>query len=174
LLLFSAAVALVACYLGSTLPSGGGTSPLASVSGGFPKEGVYDIVHDRPDGRSETNMWIHASTRPDFEDLVARPDGNCRDRSVSIGGGSFSVGMICDAPDGDIRNIPITRRGSYSTDSIDMESETNLWASLSGRQAAIPCARRTGETLDVTWLSMIGAVHSGRPAGASAFHPKQT
>ena len=46
---------------------------------------------------------------------------------MRIDEGSFSVTMTCDAPDGDIHNIRLTRHGSYSEDSIDMQDETSFW-----------------------------------------------
>lgn len=98
-------------------------------SGGFPHAGTYDIVRDTMGRREASNMWVDASNPEAFEMLVARPDGsNCRDRQVSIGGGSFTVRMTCDAPDGDIHNIAIQRSGSYSERSIQMTSETRFWS----------------------------------------------
>ena len=95
-------------------------------SAGFPKPGIYDIVTQLADGREETAMWVDASNRISFEELVARDRSNCRNRNVTIGGGSFDVTMTCDAPDGDINNIRTERRGSYSENSIEITSDTYL------------------------------------------------
>ena len=106
----------------------------------FPAKGDYHIIRDRTEGgqlkRSESDMWIDASDREAFEELVARDGGSrCRDRQVEIGGGSFSVRVTCDAPDGDIHNIRMESHGSYTKDSIDIDSETSFWG-LSIRESA--------------------------------------
>lgn len=107
------------------------THPAAAASGEFPKAGNYHVIRDRSEGgqlkRDESDRWIDASNREAFEELVAQGSSNCRDRQVEIGGGSFSVRMICDAPDGDIHNIGMESHGSYSPDSIDITSDTTLW-----------------------------------------------
>lgn len=105
---------------------------VAAASSEFPKAGEYHIIHDRDERgelkRDESDQFLDVSDRGKFADQLARDDGtNCRDRQVTIGGGSFSVHMICDAPDGDIHNIGLDRRGTYSTDSIDVATETTLW-----------------------------------------------
>lgn len=111
------------------------TPPMASgetkpKSNGFPRAGMYDVVHERPGGREESSVWVDASNRQAFEAMFARDDGsNCRDRQVTIENGSFNVSMTCDAPDGDIHNIAIRRDGSYSEDSITITTETTLWGS---------------------------------------------
>ncbi|QAY75611.1 hypothetical protein [Sphingosinicella sp. BN140058] len=139
LLLFAGALVVGAGYLGSTLhpgspgngPSGSAAAPPAASGGnsanGFPKAGQYDIVREGSQRSDKIDMWVDASNRQAFEELVARDDGDCRDKSVSIGGGSFSVRMTCDTPDGDIRNIPIERHGSYSENFIEIEAITRLW-----------------------------------------------
>jgi hypothetical protein len=101
----------------------------AGAGRGFPRAGTYDIVRESAGRPAETStMWVDASNRAAFEALVAGPDGSaCRDRQVSIGGGSFSVRMTCDAPDGDIHNIAIQRSGSYSESAIRMTTDTILW-----------------------------------------------
>jgi hypothetical protein len=103
-------------------------APAEASTGGFPRAGLYDIVHETPDGRREpTNRWVDAASPKAFEELVAADDGsNCRDRMVTIGHGTFSVRMTCDAPDGDLHNIGIQRYGSYTERSIDETIETNL------------------------------------------------
>ena len=122
--------ALAGC---GNLPQSSGTAEAGSSGADrFPKKGQYHIVRDRISGdelkRVESDRWIDVSNRQAFEEFVARDDGsNCRDRQVDIGGGSFSVKMTCDAPDGDIHNIGIERQGSYSKDSIDIEVQTTLW-----------------------------------------------
>lgn len=112
--------------------AGNGTESAAASarSSGFPRAGLYDIVHESMGRREASDMWVDASTPQGFEALVASNDGsNCRDRHVSIGGGAFSVSMTCDAPDGDIHNIRSQRSGSYSENSIEIRSETILWGS---------------------------------------------
>lgn len=103
----------------------------ARASSEFPKAGDYHIIRDRDEGgqmkREEVDMWVDASNREALEELVAQGSSRCRDRQVEIGGGSFSVRMTCDAPDGDIHNIGMESHGSYSPDSIDINSETTLW-----------------------------------------------
>ena len=122
--------ALAGC---GNLPQSSGTAEAGSSGADpFPKKGQYTIVRDRIEGdelkRVESDRWIAASNRGDFEKLIAGDAGsNCRDRQVEIGGGSFSVKMTCDAPDGDIHNIGIERRGTYTMDSIDIADEIILW-----------------------------------------------
>lgn len=105
------------------------TSPMrAKAAAGFPKAGIYDIVRDSPSRREETDKWVDASNRAAFETVVAGGDGsNCRDRQITIGGGTFSVRMTCDTHEGEIRGIGIERFGSYSESSIDITTETTLW-----------------------------------------------
>jgi hypothetical protein len=130
---------LVVTVLGAALagcgnqPQTNGTAD-AGLSGAdpFPKKGQYHIVRDGNSGgelkRVESDKWIDASNRQAFEELVVGGNGsNCRDRQVKISNGSFSVKMTCDAPDGDIHNIGVQRRGTYSIDSIDMADEITLW-----------------------------------------------
>ena len=98
----------------------------------FPRAGNYHIIRDRTEGgalkREEVDRRVDVSNRAAFEELVARDGGSdCRDRQVDIGGGSFSVRMTCDAPDGDIHNIRMEAHGSYSKDSIEIASETSFW-----------------------------------------------
>jgi hypothetical protein len=104
----------------------------AAASDSFPQKGNYHVVHDLMQGsenkREEFDLWLDVSDRGKFAGQLAKDDGtNCRDKDVAIGGGSFSVHMTCDAPDGDIHNIGIDRRGTYSADSIDATAETVLW-----------------------------------------------
>jgi hypothetical protein len=138
LLLFAGAVVMAVGYGASSLPSGSsksasaGSSPSLQTSDGspnrFPEAGVYDILRERAGRREETDMWVDASNRPAFEELIAPDSGSdCRDRSVSINAGTFSVRMTCDAPDGDIHNVKVQREGSYSTNSIEFTTETTLW-----------------------------------------------
>ncbi|MBV9930566.1 MAG: hypothetical protein JO013_06455 [Alphaproteobacteria bacterium] len=112
---------------------GFGSPYLSSVAAGwgasgFPKAGRYAVASER-NGRSETSdTYVDASTRAKFEAMVAHDDGTrCRDRQVTIGAGAFSVSMTCDAYDGDIHNIGIERRGTYSERSFEMVSTTRLW-----------------------------------------------
>jgi FlaG/FlaF family flagellin (archaellin) len=98
----------------------------------FPQKGKYHVVHDAVQGndskRDEFDVELDVSDRDKFAGQLAKDDGtNCRDKQVSIGNGSFSVHMICDAPDGDIHNISVDRQGSFSKDSIDATTQTTLW-----------------------------------------------
>lgn len=111
-------------------------APAASAAdAGFPEAGKYHVVHDTGEGsdskREESDTSLDVSDRGKFVDKIAKDDGsNCRDKQVTIGGGSFSVHMVCDAPDGDIHNIALDRRGTYSPDSIDMTTDTQFWGTL--------------------------------------------
>ncbi|MFL6726794.1 MAG: hypothetical protein ACJ8FS_09810 [Sphingomicrobium sp.] len=125
------AVALAGC--GGAGQSGNQSNITDPPGDVFPAKGNYHLVHDRTQGngqmaREESDTSLDVSTRAAFEQFIAKPDGsNCRDVQVDVGGGSFSVRMTCDAPDGDIHNIGIERHGSYSKDSIDASEETTLW-----------------------------------------------
>lgn len=138
-LVISLSLALVACGKAPQAAAPEQRSPSTPKSE-FPAKGDYHITRDRTEGgqlkRTESDMWIDASNREAFEELVARDEGSrCRDRQVDIGEGSFSVRMTCDAPDGDIHNIRMEAHGSYSKDSIDIDSETSFWG-LSIRESA--------------------------------------
>lgn len=123
-------VALAGC---DKLPKAGAPEgAAAAASSEFPKAGEYHVVHDIVQGsetkREESDQSLDVSDRGKFADQLAHDDGtNCRDKQVTIRDGSFSVHMVCDAPDGDIHNIGLDRRGTYSADSIDVTTETTLW-----------------------------------------------
>ena len=92
----------------------------------FPVKGEYHRTSDRTVGgqlqRLETDGPLAASTREEFEQLVAGTDiDSCRDRQVDIGSGSFSVKMTCDG--GSYGEYTLGRQGSYSKNSIDMTYE---------------------------------------------------
>ena len=131
-ILIFALAALAGCQVNLPNREARGSDDSEVQTAGFPKAGDYHIVHDIGQGgqskRDETDMWIDASNAGKFEELIAgQSSGNCRDRTVHIDKGSFSVSMTCDAPDGDIHNIRMERHGSYSENSIDMADETSFW-----------------------------------------------
>jgi hypothetical protein len=100
----------------------------------FPKSGNYHVIHDgigaAGENREESDTWLDVSDRDKFKEQFVRDGGSrCRDQSVELGGGSFSVKMTCDAPDGDIHNIGMESHGTYSRDSIDVTNDVTLWGS---------------------------------------------
>lgn len=104
---------------------------------GFPRAGTYDVVWHSRILHDESRIRVDASDRRAFEALVARDSGtNCRDRQVSIGQGTFSVRMTCDAPDRDFRNIPIVRFGYYTESSIDLTEDITLMGQQIRRTAS--------------------------------------
>lgn len=130
-------LALAGCGKASQKPgaqeneAGGNASASAGArasAGAFPAAGEYDITRDSGGRREESRMWLDVSNAQAFEAMFARDDGgNCRDRQVSVGAGSFNVRMTCDAPDGDIHNVGIQRIGHYTPTSIDVTTDTILW-----------------------------------------------
>lgn len=126
LLLAALAATLGACE--SRPQPGVAKGEAETASDGFPKVGTYDVIVEGPEGTKESRIFLEVSNRAAFEEHFARSDGSrCRDRQVKVGGGSFSIKMTCDAPDGDIHNIGLESFGRYSESSIDMTTETTLW-----------------------------------------------
>jgi hypothetical protein len=118
----------------STAVSGEKSSNTAAPDDLFPKAGNYHVIHDGMgrvgQDREETDTWLDVSDREKFAAQFVRDGGSrCRDQSVELGGGSFSVKMTCDAPDGDIHNIGMESHGTYSRDSIDITNDMTLWGS---------------------------------------------
>ena len=115
---------LAAC--GAVNESATNSAELADSGETFPVKGEYHRTSDRTVAgqlqRMETDGPLDASTREDFERLVAGADiASCDDRKVDIGGGSFSVRMTCNG--GSYGEYTLVRQGTYSKDSVDMTYE---------------------------------------------------
>ena len=120
-------VALAGC--GETTPQAANKAAVADASETFPVWGNYHRISDRTSNgetqRMETDGPLEASTRESFEKLVAGAEvDTCRNREVDIGGGSFSVRMTCNGPNGS--DVAVSRHGTYSKDSIDITFETMM------------------------------------------------
>ena len=125
-----AAIAVIATLVSCNKPRAAQSH--AGESDPFPQKGDYHVVHEMTQAgdtkREEYDVSLDLSDLGKFSKRLSKDDGtNCRDKQVSVGGGSFGVRMTCDAPDGDIHNIAITRQGTYSKDSIDMTMDMTVW-----------------------------------------------
>ena len=103
----------------------------AAAASPFPQKGTYHFVHQVIQGNESTqdegDSEIDTLDREKLEAEISKDAGsNCHDKQVSIGDGSFSVHMLCDAPDGDFHNINVDRSGTFSTNSIEMTTQSNL------------------------------------------------
>jgi hypothetical protein len=108
------------------------SQPIADESHPFPQEGNYHVVHEATQGgeskSEEYEVTLDVSDEVKFAGQLAKDEGtHCRDKQMAIRKGSFEMRMTCDAPDGDIHNIEISRQGTYTKDSIDITADTTLW-----------------------------------------------
>jgi hypothetical protein len=123
---------------------------ITSAANAFPQAGTYDLVKESLAGRTSVPIPLDASTPARFEELIAEDAGSsCRNKKVSIRPGEFEVTMICDAPDGDIRNIIINKSGTYSKNTIIMQETMYLW----GRPI------RTTSTYRRRWWKHSGSIY---------------
>lgn len=97
----------------------------------FPQKGTYHVVHVRVQGnesqQDESDSEVDAVDREKLEaELLKDAGSNCHDKQVSIGDHSFTAHMLCDAPDGDFRNISVDHFGSFSPSSFEMTTQSSL------------------------------------------------
>lgn len=125
---------ILAAFAATSCGDPKGRNPAAAPD--LPRPGKYEIASvDESVGSGkqlrEPTTKLRCVNRADLKDpmnlFLGERLSSCHDEKMAAADGEISLEMRCDAPDGDLLNIPIEGRGTYDKDGWEIAIDMQLY-----------------------------------------------